>query len=118
MPARFWGDTQQARYGRFPEAVARGEFLCAIPIPNRTFATSYVSKPFLSHARSALQRENPVIESGTYLLRQLVTDPSQHFAPSRRLVAIFVEPEGSRTTAGEVFPFRGLRLPSGRKRAT
>ena len=27
MPTRFWGDTdtQRARYGRFPEAVARGE---------------------------------------------------------------------------------------------
>lgn len=25
---------------------------CATPIPNRTFATPYVSMPFLSHARS------------------------------------------------------------------
>ena len=25
MPTRFWGDAQRARYGRFPEAVARGE---------------------------------------------------------------------------------------------
>ena len=25
MPTRFWGDVQRARYGRFPEAVARGE---------------------------------------------------------------------------------------------
>ena len=25
MPPRFWGDTQRARYGRFPEAVACGE---------------------------------------------------------------------------------------------
>ena len=26
MPTRLWGDVQRARYGRFPEAVARGEF--------------------------------------------------------------------------------------------
>ena len=25
MPTRFWGDTRRARYGRSPEAVARGE---------------------------------------------------------------------------------------------
>ena len=26
MPTRLWGDVQRARYGRLPEAVARGEF--------------------------------------------------------------------------------------------
>ena len=26
MPTRLWDNTQWARYGRFPEAVARGEF--------------------------------------------------------------------------------------------
>ena len=33
MPTRLWGDAQQARYGRVPEAVARGELrpLCATP---------------------------------------------------------------------------------------
>ena len=25
MPTRFWGDVQRARYGRFPETVARGQ---------------------------------------------------------------------------------------------
>ena len=25
MPTRFWSDAQRARYGRLPEAVARGE---------------------------------------------------------------------------------------------
>ena len=24
MPTRLWGDVQRARYGRFPEAAARG----------------------------------------------------------------------------------------------
>ena len=31
---------------------AENSGLCATPIPNRTFATPYVSRPFLSHVRS------------------------------------------------------------------
>ena len=34
---------------------AENSGLCATPIPNRTFATPYVSRPFLSHARSYTQ---------------------------------------------------------------
>ena len=37
---------------------AENSGLCATPIPNRTFATPYVSRPFLSHARSKLSAEN------------------------------------------------------------
>ena len=33
MPTRFWGGAQRARYGHFPEAVARGE-LRALRDPN------------------------------------------------------------------------------------
>ena len=36
---------------------AENSGLCATPIPNRTFATPYVSRPFLSHARSDLRPE-------------------------------------------------------------
>ena len=44
------------RYGfTIPEAVARGELRpLREPDPNRTFAMPYVSRPFLSHARSGL----------------------------------------------------------------
>ena len=54
MPTPFWGDdAQRARYGRFPRpSRAENSGLCGTPIPNRTFATPYVSRPFLSHARS------------------------------------------------------------------
>ena len=41
--------------GAFPRpSRAENSGLCATPIPNRTFATAYVSRPFLSHARSDL----------------------------------------------------------------
>ena len=40
------------RYGFPRPSPAENSGLCATPIPNRTFATPYVSRPFLSHARS------------------------------------------------------------------
>ncbi len=40
MPTRFWGSR------------AHISNICVTQIPNRTFATPYVSTPFLSHARS------------------------------------------------------------------
>ena len=44
---------------------AENSGLCATSIPNRTFATPYVSRPFLSHARSGTRsrREEPVGET-------------------------------------------------------
>ena len=53
-----------------PEATpAENSGLCATPIPNRIFATPYVSRPFLSHARSVTgpvhQDIPPARESGT-----------------------------------------------------
>ena len=37
---------------RFLGARAHNSDICVTQIPNRTFATPYVSRPFLSHARS------------------------------------------------------------------
>ena len=45
---------------RFPRlSPAEDSGLCATPIPNRTFATPYVSRPFLSHARSLFAAAAP-----------------------------------------------------------
>ena len=42
--------------------------LCASPIPNRTFATPYVSTPFLSHARSNTLEERSIAAINMVLL--------------------------------------------------
>ena len=54
MP-RASGATTSSGHGTtaFPRpSRAESSGLCAAPIPNRTFATPHVSRPFLSHARS------------------------------------------------------------------
>ena len=54
MPTPFWATTPiEHGTAAFPRpSRAENSGLCGTPIPNRTFATPYVSRPFLSHARS------------------------------------------------------------------
>ena len=47
MPTRFWG------------ARTHNSDICVTQIPNMTFATPYVSRPFLSHARSGSSAVGP-----------------------------------------------------------
>ena len=47
---------------------AENSSLCATPIPNRTFATPYVSRPFLSHARPTQQRHVPAARDPAFRL--------------------------------------------------
>ena len=44
---------------------AENSGLCATPIPNRSFATPYVSRPFLSHARSKATISAKYLRCGT-----------------------------------------------------
>ena len=56
------GETTPSGHGTaaFPRpSRAENSGLCATPISNRTFATPYVSRPFLSHARSDYYTQGP-----------------------------------------------------------
>ena len=48
MPTRFW------------DSRAHISDVCVTQIPNRTFATPYVSRPFRSHARSKKAHANTI----------------------------------------------------------
>ena len=53
--------SRRSSTGAFPRpSPAENSGLCATPVPNRTFATPYVSRPFLSHARSVFERQGEV----------------------------------------------------------
>ena len=82
MPTRLWGKVQRARYDRFPKDVARGELraLCDPYFRIGIFATPYVSRPFLSHARSVRFRP-------ARIARDPRTGRRCRFRPGTRLIS-------------------------------
>ena len=74
------------------EAVARGQLRrLRDPIPNRTFATPYVSRPFRSHARSVKKGKTAVLtaEEARDLLDSIGTDTPAGLR-DRALIALMV----------------------------